>query len=79
MDEITSQLFKELNSVRRKSNAKLRMAARKSKNGATVSFRFVSASNAPPVDSNDLGFLKDRFNMSDATLLKVVRMINTGE
>ena len=79
LDKISASIYKELNGFQRVKNAKLRMSIRKAKDGATISFRFVMPVNAPPVDANDLEFLKDRFHLDDATLQKVVRVINLGD
>jgi len=78
LPEITAQLYRELNSIQRRTNAKLRMSSRKAKNSASVSFRFVTDKGSPPIDSTDLQFMKDRFNLEDAAILKIVRVINTG-
>lgn len=79
LDKISAGIFRELNGIQRSKNAKLRMSIRKAKTGPTISFRFVMPVNAPPIDPSDLEFLKDRFHIDDATLLKVVRVINIGD
>lgn len=78
LHEMTAQLYKELNSVQRRSNAKLRMSVRKARSSAEIAFRFVVPSNAPPVDATDLEFLKDRFNVDESSLKKIAQIINIG-
>lgn len=78
-DKIVAQLYKEMNSIQKRTNAKLRVSVRKDdKAGDTVQFYFVAQRNAPPVSAEDLSFLKDRFNVNQDTVNKVVKVINQG-
>jgi len=77
-DNIVAQLYKELNSIQRRIDAKLRMSVKKAKDGDEIRFYFVSPRSAPPVSAEDLSFLADRFNVDEETLDRVVKVINQG-
>jgi len=75
---IASQLFKELNAVQRRTNAKLRMSVERGKQ-PKVFFKFVTTSGSPPVHPGDLEFLQLRFGVGKESLSKIARIINSGE
>lgn len=77
-DTIISQIWKDFNSLVRKTNCKLRMAIKKGPKSFLLTFFFVTQSGAPQADAEDLAFLKDRFNLSEDTLRSVIKTINQG-
>lgn len=77
-DAIITQIWKDFQSLVRKTNSKLRMAVRKGPKSYLLTFFFVTANDAPLADADDLQFLKERFNLSDTTLNNIVRTINQG-
>lgn len=77
IDEIASQLFKELNAIQRRTNARLRMSVDRSQ-PPRVHFKFVPHRDAPPVSPDDLEFLKLRFGVSTEALGRIAKIINLG-
>lgn len=77
-DAIIAQIWKDFQSLTRKTNCKLRMAIKKGPKSFLLTFFFVTANDAPLADAEDLQFLKDRFNLSDNTLNNIIRTINQG-
>ena len=77
-DAVIGQIWKDFQSLVRKTNAKLRMAIKKGPKSFILTFFFVTASDAPQADESDLAFLKERFNLADATMNNIIRTINTG-
>jgi len=77
VDEIASQLFKELNAIQRRTNARLRMSVERSKS-PRVYFKFVPQKDAPPVLPEDLEFLQLRFGVSQEALGRIAKIINIG-
>lgn len=77
VSEIASQLYKELNAVQRRTNARLRMSVERGKQ-PKVYFKFVPAKGSPAVRPEDLEFMKLRFGVSDDSLSKITRIINLG-
>lgn len=75
--EIASQLYKELNGIQRRTNARLRMAVQRDKK-PTIHFKFVPMKNAAPITPDDLEFMKLRFGVSNEELKKISRIINIG-
>ena len=75
--DIASQLYKELNAVQRRSNARLRMSVERGKH-PKVLFKFVPSKEAPPIQPTDLEFLKLRFGVDDESLVKITRILNLG-
>jgi hypothetical protein len=78
IDKISAKVFKELQSIVRKSNARLRMTTKKVGRTYALSFYFVTANDTPLVDRSDVKFLQDRFNIDDGTLDKIVNVMNVG-
>lgn len=78
VNDIVAQLYKEMNAIQRRTQAKLRVTKRKSDKGEIIKFYFVSQQSSPPVSAEDLSFMKDRFNVNETTLEKVVKVINQG-
>ena len=78
VDQISGKIFKEFNALLRKTNARLRMSVSKSKTQFTLKFFFMSSNDSPLVGQEDLSFLADRFNLSDAAIEKIVKVINVG-
>ncbi len=75
--DVASQLYKELNAVQRRSNARLRMSVERGKR-PRVLFKFVPSKEAPPIQPTDLEFLKLRFGVDDESLVKITRILNLG-
>lgn len=75
--EIASQLYKELNAIQRRTNARLRMSIQRDAK-PKIYFKFVPMKNAPPVSPEDLEFMELRFGVSKAELTKIARIINIG-
>jgi hypothetical protein len=77
-DKIIGQIWKDFQALVRKTNCKMRMAIKKGPKSFLLTFFFVTATDAPLADKEDLDFLKDRFNLSDTTLNNIIRTINQG-
>lgn len=77
IDEIASQLFKELNVIQRRTNARLRMSVERA-DPPKVYFKFVPQQDAPPVSADDLEFLKLRFGVDQEALARIAKIINVG-
>lgn len=77
-DAIIGQIFKDFQSLVRKTNCKLRMAIKKGPKSFYLTFFFVPATGSSEADASDVEFLKERFNLSDSTMTNIIRTINLG-
>jgi hypothetical protein len=78
LDQISTNIFREFKSVVRKSNARLRMSIAKTGKTYSLHFYFVTSNDGPLVDVEDVQFLADRFNLDQASLNKIVQVMNVG-
>ena len=79
VDNISTKIFNELQVVIKKSKARMRMQIFKIRSTFRITFRFVTATGLPLVDSSDLQFLADRFNLDSESIGKIVRVMNVGK
>lgn len=78
VDQVSAQVFKEFSKIIRKTNARLRMSVSKAAKAFLIQFFFVTTSDGPLVDLEDMRFLADRFNLDETSLAKIVQVINVG-
>lgn len=77
-DKIISQIFLDFKQIIKKTGAKVRMAVKRAEKCFVLTFFFVPDRDSLAATEEDLQFLKDRFQLNDATLRSVVKTINTG-
>jgi hypothetical protein len=78
VDKVSSRIFKELQTIVRRTNARLRMQLKKVGKTFALTFHFVTANDAPLVSKDDVSFLQKRFNLDDRSLDKIVQIMNVG-
>lgn len=81
VDKILKQLYLDFKGMIAATRASLRPAItdKKDKSGSkcqVISFFFTRGSNAPAAGVEDVEFLKERFNLNDATVTKILQTIN---
>jgi hypothetical protein len=80
IDDIAKQLYLDFKGLASSTNAHLRTAfPMKKKGGVTrqvITFFVIRQSGSPAANPEDLDFLKERFNLNDGTVARILQTIN---
>lgn len=78
-DKIVIQIIKDFQELVKSTKAKLNTAIKKGPNSLILTFYIVMKSDAPLAVEDDIAFLRERFQLDETTIGKILKAINAGQ